>query len=327
VSKVLNGGGRASAETRKRIEEAADRLDFRPNALAQFFARGKSQTIGVLAQNASGTFAMSVLIGINTASSDHDMATLTYDFKFDARLLAESVRKLKARHIDALLVVGDGFGSTIPSLSAQFAVPVVYVFGISADPQDSSFLPDSVGAGTLAARHLIEIGRTRIAHITAAHDLAANDRERGLLLGLEEAGLQLALGESLRGNWSRQWGAEAAVRILESSEPVDAIFCGNDQIAIGAYTVLRDRGKRVPEDIAIIGFDNWSQLSANPDRLLTTIDPDLTGLGRVATGAVLDALDGQLSPGIHTHECSLILGESTVGVSAHRGENLDRYAS
>jgi LacI family transcriptional regulator len=327
VSRVLNGGGRVSPDTRARIEEAADRLDFRPNALAQFFARGKSHTIGMLTQNALGTFAMPVLIGVNTASSAQDMATLMYDYQGDAHTLAESVRKLNARHIDALLVVGDGFGSTMPSLSASFSVPVVYVFGMSADTADTSFLPDSVMAGNLAGEHLISIGRTRIAHITAAHDLAARDRARGLRDALDVAGLSLVLDQPLTGDWSRQWGAAAARRLLAEAGQVDGIFCANDQIAIGAYTVLRDAGVRIPEDIAIVGFDHWSRLSDSQSRVLTTIDPNLRELGATAVDYALRAINGHSEPGIHSHACTLVIGDSTVGADAGSADNLDKYLS
>jgi LacI family transcriptional regulator len=325
VSKVLNGGGRVAPSTRTRIEEAADRLDFRPNALAQSFARGKSQTIGVLTQNASGTFTMPVLIGVNTAGSANEMATLLYDYHGDSAELAESVRRLKARHIDALVVIGDGFRSTLPSLSAAFSVPVVYVFGVSADRSDASFLPDSVMAGHLAGEHLIDIGRTRIAHITAADDLAATDRAKGLREVLDQHGLPLALGRPLTGDWSRQWGATAARQLLAESSDVDGLFCGNDHIAVGAYAVLRQAGMRIPEDIAIVGFDHFSMLSDDQSRVLTTIDPNLRELGAAAVSYAIEAANGEVQGGIHSHPCTLVVGESTVSRDVDAADNLINF--
>ncbi len=101
------------------------------------------------------------------------------------------VREVADRRIDGLLVVGAGYGRVTPSITDQFGVPVTYAFAASDNPDDSVFLPDNEQAGYLAARHLIEGGRTRVAYVTADHDdLAVRRRERGLRRALEEVGLQ-----------------------------------------------------------------------------------------------------------------------------------------
>lgn len=313
VSKVLNGRGRVAATTSTRIHEAAQRLDFRPNALAQSFALGRSQTIGVLANDAPGTFTMLVLVGASTALGQADMAALMYDARRDPAVLAEHVRKLQARRIDGLLVLGDGPGAPLRSVSNGFTVPTVYAYGLSDDVRDVSFLPNALMAGRLAGQHLIDLGRTQIAHITAENDLAATDRTIGVTAVLADSGLTLALGAPLRGTWTRHWGARAAHALLEHGESVDGIVCGNDEIAFGVYTVLRRAGVAVPDDIAIVGMDNTESRFQAP-RLLTTIDPNLEALGVSAASFLLQALaGGDYEPGVHRQDCSLIVGESTMG--------------
>lgn len=306
ASKVLNGRGRVAPETRERVHEAAKRLDFQPDALAQFFATGKSRTIGILTRNAPSTFAMPVLVGAMTALGLAEMAGLMID-----GVLRDNARKLHARRIDGLLVIGEDFGAPIHSISDGFSVPVAYAFGVSDNPADVSFVPDNVMAGRIAVEHLIDIGRSRIAHITGENDLAADDRIRGLNEVLGERNLDLASGSPLRGPWTRQWGVEATHRLLDSGTSFDAIFCGNDAIALGAYTVLRDAGLQVPRDVAIIGFDNWPGVNELGDHLLTTIDPNLLELGKVAVRHLLEHPDSPYGPGINTQECTLFVGEST----------------
>ncbi|HWH98509.1 MAG TPA: LacI family DNA-binding transcriptional regulator, partial [Pseudolysinimonas sp.] len=176
ASQVLNGRGRVSPETRARILAAAERLDFRPNALAQSFKHGRSLTVGLLVEEAQRLFTMPVVIGATTALGLRDMATLSYDASAGPERRQEIISMLKARRVDGVLVIGDGTERTYASLAGQLSVPVVYAHGESDNPSDTSFLPDAIGAGRLAAEHLIGLGRTRIAHVTSGHDRDAANR-------------------------------------------------------------------------------------------------------------------------------------------------------
>jgi LacI family transcriptional regulator len=314
ASRVLRGEGRVSADTRERILETAKRLDFRPNAQAQFLARGISKTVGVLTMNAPAIFAMPVLTGVNTALGRLDIATLLYDARTDASLLQESVRKLHARRIDGLLVLGDGLMRTpLHSISDGFDVPVAYAYATSDDPADAWFMPDGVMAGRMATEHLIDIGRRKIVHVTSKHDIGAHDRAKGFTAAMKHAGLPIVLGQPMKGDWTRRWGAAATARLLEQKVDFDAIFCGNDQIALGAYGVLRAAGVRIPDDVALVGVDNWEGLVGNGDPLLTTIDPNLFGVGQSAAQFLTAATEGAYEAGGHYEPASLILGETTMG--------------
>ncbi|MEV5675341.1 MULTISPECIES: LacI family DNA-binding transcriptional regulator [unclassified Streptomyces] len=311
ASRALNGGGRISAATRARIAEVARRLDFRPNALAQSFALGRSRTIGILAYNARGAFTEPVLVGAVAHLGGREQACLLYDTGFDPDAMAGSVRRLLARRVDGLLVLGDGFQSQLRSVTGDFTVPVVYAHGLTDRAADSCYVPDGEMAGRLAGEHLLSLGRRRIAHITAEHhDAAAAGRERGLLTTLAEAGLPAA-GDTLRGDWSRASGAAACRRLIESGTPFDAVFCGNDQIALGVESVLLEAGRRVPDDVALVGVDNWETvISGQGTRHLTTVDTGLAGLGAAAAAQVADGRD---DPGPHAHPCELVVGATTGG--------------
>ncbi|WP_326769713.1 LacI family transcriptional regulator [Streptomyces sp. NBC_01591] len=311
ASRALNGGGRVSTATRSRIAEAARRLDFRPNALAQSFALGRSRTIGILARNARGAFTEPVLVGAFTHLGGREQACLLYDASFDPDSMADSVRRLQARRVDGLLVLGDDLRVEMRSVTTEFSVPVAYAYGLTDREGDSCYVPDSRMAGRLAGEHLLSLGRRRIAHITGeAADTAATGREQGLLTSLAEAGLPPATG-TLRGDWSRAWGATACRRLIDSGALFDAVFCGNDQIALGAESVLRESGRRVPDDVALVGVDNWEYvISGQRTRHLTTIDTGLAALGAAAAAQVADGRD---APGMHAHPCTLVVGATTAG--------------
>lgn len=314
ASRVLNGGGRASAETRERILRTAERLDFRPDALAKFFRTGKSRTIAILARNKPKGFATQVLVGAQTALGEQDLAALMYYADGRADTVREHVRRLRARRADGVICLAELPDLTYPSFGSSLSTPVVYAFGLSDDPADLTVIPDGVMAGQLAGEHLIGIGRRRIAHITGPRDRrAAADRAYGLCGALEQAGLELALGAPMYRSWRHEWGAAATQQILAEHHDIDAIFCGNDQIALGAHRALDRAGVRVPDDIAIIGYDHWSRLHEAPDPFLTTIDPNLPELGAAAVGYLMRLLDGETLTGVRTQPCTLIPGQSTLG--------------
>jgi LacI family transcriptional regulator len=317
ASRVLNGRGRVSLETRDRVLLAAQRLDFQPNALAVFLASGRSHTVGVLAQDAPALFAAQVVTGVTAELGRRDMATLLYDSGHDRASLQQNVRKFEARRIDGLVVVGDGTGELLRSVSLGFSIPVVYVFGVSDDADDVSFVPDGRMGGRLAGEHLISLGRRNIAHITALNDMAAGDRAAGLRDALDTAGLALAGGAPMRGDWSAESGMEAARRLLRSGVAVDAIFCGNDAIASGVYHALSEVGLKVPDDVALVGMDNADRDIAGRRNWLTTIDPQLGDLGRAAVEYLMTLIGGaEPEPGVHYRPCVLVDRASTSVVPA-----------
>ncbi|HEY9293758.1 MAG TPA: LacI family DNA-binding transcriptional regulator [Microlunatus sp.] len=308
VSRALKGVGRISDDTRQRIMDAAIRLDFHPNALAQSFATGRSLTVGVLTQQASGTFATPVITGIMHTFSDHDIAVIVYDDKSDPASRPGNLRKLRARRVDGVMVVGDGTDHSFPSISAEVNAPTVYAFAVSDRPADTMLLPDDRAAGRMAAEHLLSQGRRRLAHVTAeAPSRAVREREAGFSEVLAASGLKPAI-PILHGDWSRDWGLQAGEDVDLGA--IDAIFCGNDFIALGLARSLIRRGARIPEDVALVGYDNWARFGL-PDDFLTTIDPQLDRLGRLAAQRLVEATAGQREPGIETTDVVLVPGVSS----------------
>src|SRR5690606_11178346 len=203
----------------------------------------------------------------------------------------------------------------------------VYAFAWVLEPQGLCVLPDDRGGGLLAGRHLLALGRRRIAHVTGPmRTQAVRDRAEGLAQALMESGLGLAPDAVLAGEWSEAWGREAISRLIAAGTAFDAIFCGSDQIARGVSDALRDRGLGIPKDVAIVGFDNWEIMATANRPPLTTIDMNRHELGRQAGLRLLAMIDGEALSGVVRIPCSLIIRESC-GAGANSdaaGHHLDR---
>ncbi|SIR32728.1 LacI family DNA-binding transcriptional regulator [Micromonospora avicenniae] len=319
ASKALNDRGEVAPATRERVLRAASELSFQPNALARGLISGRTRTIGLLTDELGGRFSMPILLGAENALGNEQMSVLLCDARGDAIRRQHYIRTLLARRVDGFIVLGDS-NDIRPSLTRDIPVPVVYVYGESADPDDVSLLADDEGGARLAAEHLVALGRRRIAHVTGPHSYrAARDRVTGLRAVLEEHGLPLASREPLYGEWSQRWGRHAAHMLLSADPDVDAVFCGNDQIATGVAQTLLDLGRRIPDDVAIVGYDNWEDFATDCRPPLTTVDLNLEQLGASAVMHLFSALDGTPSHGVLRQPCRLVVREST-GPSAPPGQ-------
>ena len=127
---------------------------------------------------------------------------------------------------------------------------------------------------------------------------------------LAEHGLALPAERVLCGEWSEAWGYEAAGRLLDRDPGIDALFCGSDTIARGAMDRLRERGRRIPDDVAVVGFDNWEILAASARPPLTTVDMNLYDLGREAARCLLAMVAGERAAGVVRLPCSLVVRAS-----------------
>ncbi|MQA12287.1 MAG: substrate-binding domain-containing protein [Pseudonocardiaceae bacterium] len=311
ASKVLNGRGKLKDSTRERVLAAAEELRFRPNSLARGLLAGRSYTVGLITTDHIGRFSLPVLLGAEDALGAGELSVFLCDTRGDPIRERHHIATLLSRRIDGLIVTGRRTDPR-PPLSESLPVPVVYALAPSTDPADISVVPDEAAGARMAVEHLVAIGRTRIAHITGpAHHHAAKVRAEQANEALAEAGLKLATGRVHNGEWSEQWGRQAAHIVLRAEPDCDAIFCGNDQIARGVAESLREAGKPVPDGIALVGFDNWEVMANAARPPLTTVDMSLGELGRTAAELLLAAIEGDPTPGTLTMPAQLIVRDST----------------
>jgi len=314
ASKALNGRSHVRAETRARVLGAAEQLSFSPNTLARSLLAGRSGTVGLLTSDLEGRFSIPILMGAEYAFGAGKVNVFLCDARDDTIREQHHVQALLNRRVDGLIVVGSRTDPR-PSLGPGLPVPVVYTYAPSQNPADLSIICDNVGAGRLAIEHLIACGRTRIAHISGDPGYGASrDRAEGALAALADAGLEL-VGEVWYGAWSEGWGRAAAAMLLDRHPDVDAIFCGSDQVARGVMDTLRERGRRIPDDVAVMGFDNWEILAAGARPPLTSIDMNLEEVGRAAARALFAALDGSPRSGVEAWPCRVVIRGSTAALS------------
>jgi LacI family transcriptional regulator len=311
VSKAMNGRGQLRQSTRERVLAAASELGFQPNALARGLLEGRTYTVGVLTTESFGRFSIPIMLGVEDALGAGEMTTLLCDGRGDPLREQHYLRTLLSRRVDGIVVTGRRRDPRPPI--GRLPIPVVYVFAVSESPDDLSITYDDEQGAELAVGHLLRTGRTRVAHVTGPHrHLSARLREQGARAALARAGAGFAGGEALWGEWSEAWGREATHVLLRSGDPFDAVFCGSDQIARGVADTLRESGRRVPGDVALVGFDNWDVMAEACRPPLTTIDPNLTELGHAAARKLLQAIEGEpLEPGRILLPCDLVIRQST----------------
>jgi LacI family transcriptional regulator len=151
-----------------------------------------------------------------------------------------------------------------------------------------------------------------VGHITGPERfLAARRRAGGFCEELAAAGVAFSSNDVLYGEWSERWGREGAEILLRSDPAVEAIFCGSDQIARGVADTLRRRGRVIPGEIALIGFDNWEPMAVGCAPPLTSIDMCLEDVGRTAAEHLLSAINGEPTHGVQTVPSRLVVREST----------------
>ncbi len=251
------------------------------------------------------------MLGAEDALGEGRVSVFLCDVRGDPERERRYLRTLLSRRVDGIIVAGRRV-DVRPPVGTDLPVPVVYAMTQSENRADLSVLPDDEGGGYLAAEHLVSQGRLRIGHITGPERFAcARRRADGAVSALGRAGLTLAGDRPLFGQWSEAWGREAAARLLDLEPATDAIFCGSDQIARGVADYLRESGRRVPDDIALVGFDNWDVMAEACRPPLTTIDPNLTELGRVAARELLAAIEGGSAGGVRTVSCRLVVRQSS----------------
>jgi LacI family transcriptional regulator len=311
ASKALNDRGRLRPETRERVRREAERLEFRPNDLIKSLLRGRTFTVGLITTDYFGQFTMPGIAGIEDSLGSAEILVFLCDARDDPERERNVVSALLAKKVDGIIVMGRRIDPRPPVNVGQSGPPVVYAFAQVTDPGALCLLPDDAQGARLATEHLLDGGRQRLAHITGPeHRAAVVARHGGMRAALRDRGQDLPDQRVLYGAWTEAWGYEAVGRLLASDPGVDAIFCGNDVIARGVLDALRDQGRPVPGDVAVVGFDNWEIIASQARPPLTTVDMNLHDLGRDAAERLLRMVEGEHEAGIVRLPCSLVVRES-----------------
>lgn len=309
VSKALNDNGRMAAETRARIKQVAEDLGFRPNALARSLLLNRSFTIGLLTNDTYGRFTLPVMAGVSEELVDKGVSVFLCAIEDDPALGKIHVDAMLDKQVDGIIATGKRIDRSLPVDLSGLPVPVVYAFTEGAPDSVTLTSDDAQGAG-LATDWLLGLGRRRLVHVTGPQDFASV-RERSVAFRAHAG----ADAEVLYGVWAERWGHEAIAGLWgRGGEKPDGIFCGNDQIARGVIDALRERGVRVPEDVSVIGFDNWEIMADQARPPLTSVDMNLKELGKETGRTILALAEGKhMEPGVRKLPCRLVVRRSCGG--------------
>lgn len=307
ASKAINGRGRISAATRRRILDSARELGF---VASSGPGRMPITSVGVLAADLESRFSLPILDGLEDGLSSSSSFVHLCNARGDRLRERHQLNALLDRRVDGLIVVGGRTEERDP-VGVDLPVPVVYVHSRSRDPRDTSLVVDDAQGGRLQVEHLAALGRTRVAHISGRPKYrAASERQVGVAEAAEAHGLRL-VAELTDGPRTALWGRSAMLRILENHD-VDAVVCDSDAVALGVIDQLRRHSVRVPEDVAVVGYENFGPLVWNSDPNITSVDMLLETLGREAARRLHDAVAGDdLEPGVVAMPCELVARGST----------------
>ena len=311
ASKAMNGRGKLSQETRERIRNEARRLGFRFRDLEQDVRVSQRAMIGILTTDIYGRFSLPLLMGIEEAFGSRPVSAVLSAVR-DLDQERHHLQMLLERQVDGIVVSARREDPRPPIDIGQASIPVIYAHTQVTDPKALCVLPDDAQGARLAVEHLVNSGRRQIAHITGpGYFEAVRLREGAMRHVLAEHGLSLPEHRVLSGPWQESWGYTAAQYLLKQDPAIDALFCGSDQLARGAVDALHELGVRIPDDIAVVGFDNWEPIACATRPQLTTVDMNLEAVGQYVGQSLLDLLAGKLLAGIVRLPCNLVIRDSS----------------
>jgi len=272
VSRVINGDEKVRPETRAKVMDAVTRLGYRPNQIARQMRTQRSQLIGLVSDEIVTTpFAFNIIKGAQQEAWRHDCMLLVVNTAGDRIHEAEALDMLLMRQVEGVIYATMRHTMVeLPPLLSE--VPVVLLNCRSADSSLPSVVPDEVGAGYAATEILLRHGHRSIPFINLEPSaVAAIGRLEGYkqALAAYDVPFEPALVRNTFGK--SQHGYERATELLDSGPPPSAILCGNDAVAAGVYEAIKERGLRIPGDIAVISFDNLEIIATSLKPALSTM--------------------------------------------------------
>lgn len=292
VSRVVNNRPDVSPATRAAVERAIANSGYQPSVLARGLVRRRSETLGVVVTGLRHFGVSQILNGIAERSQAAGYGLLLREIAdANAPELAPVIDRLISHQVEGIIFATPSTDWTI-HLSDEIPknCPPAIFLKREPSPSRTTIGIDNSGGAVMAVQHLIALGRTRIAHISGpARWLEARQRHLGWERTLTDSGL--AADRFAEGNWSSGSGQSAFRTLLERHPDIDAIFAGNDQMALGVLREASDRGIRIPDDVALIGFDGVPEADQFIPSLSTIAQP-LIAIGSTAVDRLLREIEG-----------------------------------
>lgn len=317
VSRVLNNHSNVSDEARERVQRIVKKYNYTPNAAARSLVTSRSYEISLLAPRkenevlANGFWPL-LLTGITEACNDRgylvSLSMVSTKMKHEIRN-----RILSSADFDGFIVVGRPVSEIVGSALYERSAPSVMIGGKTSCSALSHIDAGNTYGGMLAVEHLIELGHRSIGVIMGNEDAQeTRDRLAGYLRAARFAGIPTPGDVREAGDYSEKSGHEAMKRLLSLREPPTAVFCMCDAMALGAMLAIHESGRRIPEDVSVVGYDDlpFASYTSPP---LTTIRQPIFGLGGLAARSVIDQIEGRQKEAIRESLDVKLVARGTTG--------------
>jgi LacI family transcriptional regulator len=294
VSKALHNKGKISERTRQRVLKRSRELNYQPNLIARSLVTRRTFTIGLLLPDFTHPFFAQIAKSVAQTMRNRGYHVLISYFEEDPEIELSEAQALLSRHVDGLILASaqsDGRsnffkyvkGRNTPLVLIDRDVPKIHASFVGVNHTE---------IGRMATEHLIAQGCRQIAHLRGPDVGIANERSRGYSQALRENGFRVQPGYIVEAGFHSESGYDAMRSLLREGVKIDGIFCYNDPIAVGAMKAIREAGRKVPEDIAVVGAGNvnYSDVLAIP---LTTIDQEPVEIGRAASKLLLEQIESE----------------------------------
>jgi len=254
VSRVINGSSHVRPETRRRVLEAMQRLGYSPNPVARALVTGRSQTLGVVSFDTTLYGPASTLFGIERAAHEAGYFIIVASLEaLDRASVTDAVSRLVRQGVDGVLVIAPHEDAADALLHVPVDIPLV---AVEAGPAGAVPLVavDQFAGAVSATRHLLDLGHRTVWHIAGPSEwVESRQRQEGWRATLEQAGIEPP--PPLVGDWSARAGYDHGRR-LSADESVSAIFAANDQMSLGVLRAMHEAGRRIPQQVSVVGFDD-----------------------------------------------------------------------
>ncbi|MDT3611000.1 ribose operon transcriptional repressor RbsR [Cronobacter sakazakii] len=288
VSHVINKDRFVSEAIRLRVEDAIRTLNYAPSALARSLKLNQTRTIGMLITASSNPFFSELVRGVERSCFERGYSLVLCNTDGDEQRMNRNLETLLQKRVDGLLLLCTETHQPSPAIMKRYpAIPTVMMDWSPFDGGSDVIQDNSLLGGDIATRYLIDKGYTRIACVTGPLDKTpARLRLEGYRTAMQRAELPVTEGYEVIGDFEFAGGLRAMQSLLALPEPPQAVFMGNDAMAVGAYQALYQAGLRIPQDIALVGYDDI-ELASYMTPPLTTIHQPKDELGELAIDVLI----------------------------------------
>ncbi|MEU1012483.1 LacI family DNA-binding transcriptional regulator [Streptomyces sp. NPDC005890] len=295
VSRVINNAAGVKESTRRAVQRAIEELGYVPNLAARSLAGRRADAVALVLtepdwRQFAEPFFSEIVRSLGDALVDTGMQLLLTLVRSEAER-QRFLEYARGGRVDGILLISVHAGDRLPDMLAEARLPTVLLGRRSGDEYVSYVDADNVGGARSAVSHLLERGRRTIATITGPLDMyAAQSRLRGYQDALVLAGLKVTRSLVAEGDFTEESGRRAMAELLERHPEIDGVLAASDTTAVGALHTLRAAGRRVPEDVSVIGFDDFPLAQSTKPRL-TTVRQPLEEIGRAMVRLLMEEME------------------------------------